>query len=350
MAQPSFAPDTVNQHVQVGNELWIGNPGQGWHLRQFSPEELQRQQIQASMGAIQPAVDSLNAGIPEVANRFDTARSQAEATRNPLLERYNNLISDLRASESGRVAETQGVTAREMGRRGIPLSSTFAAEETMRRTAPIQSETNALVRDVGLDRENKVRELDDLIANLTLEQTSAERDIRNTIANLQANAATGALDRALQQYQIEENSRQQALDRLLTERSLEITAASNAKPSTQVVTVNGKQYLMNSTTGEYIRELGPEGTGTGTGGINLNLGNTTTDKKTDASSFLTPEIKYDFSNIRNNFTGFGQSSTLPGVQPFVQNQLKQEAANTAAQTIKSLFPIQTTNFSSNIKY
>lgn len=321
MAQPSFNPDTVNQHVQVGNELWIGNPGQGWHLRTFSPEELQRQQITAAMGAIQPAVDSMNAGLPEVANRFDTARSQAEAGRNPLLERYQNLIDDLRASESGRVAETQGIAAREFGRRGIPLSSTFAAEETVRRTAPIQSETNALVRDVGLDRENKIRELDDLIANLTLEQTAAEREIRNTIANLQANAATGALDRALQQYQIEEQSRQAALDRVISEKNAETARLSASQPKTQIVTVNGKQYLMDSTTGQYIRELGPVGGGSGSGALNLNFGDTGTNNlaNTQANTGKRPDLS--LTPVNTTAAQIGNYAFAPQSTPINTNNL-----------------------------
>lgn len=235
----------------------------------YNPEKIAQKQRAMAMEAIKPAVDSLNAGLPEVANRFDTARGQAEAARNPLLERYENLITDLKSSTQGMIADTEGVWNREAAKRGLSGSSTFTQEERLRRTQPIQQAGDAGVRDVALDRENKVRELDDLIANLSLEQVAAERDIRNTIANLQATAGTGALDRALQQYQIMETARQAELDRVLKAREVAIAEATANQLSTEITEAGGRKLLVNKQTGEVIKDLGATSTGTGTGALNL---------------------------------------------------------------------------------
>ena len=255
-----------------------------------SPQQLADQQRGIFQEAIKPAITSLEASRPEVNTSFDTRASQVEASKDPLKARYQKLIDDITGRGAGMVTDTTRVAAQEMGRRGIPLSSTSAQEETLRRTQPIQQATTSEITDVSLDREEKLRGLDDLITNLTQEKVAAQRDITNTIAQIQASAGKDAAQAALQMYQIQQSQREAALDRAITEKNAETARITATAPSTEVVTVGGRKKLINKQTGAVISDLGSSSEGGSGNNIadifkNLGIGNANTTALNSSAHF-----------------------------------------------------------------
>ncbi|MBI2005565.1 MAG: hypothetical protein HYS80_02265, partial [Candidatus Aenigmarchaeota archaeon] len=84
---------------------------------------LAREQLRLRQEANAPAVASLEAGIPETSARFATERTRLTGEREPLKQRYQNLLDEITRREKVDVGAQERVTSREFGRRGIPLSS-----------------------------------------------------------------------------------------------------------------------------------------------------------------------------------------------------------------------------------
>jgi hypothetical protein len=56
--------------------------------------------LQLQREAVKPAVASLEAGIPEVQQQYATQRSQLEAEKAPLQQRYDDLISQIKGNQT----------------------------------------------------------------------------------------------------------------------------------------------------------------------------------------------------------------------------------------------------------
>ena len=247
-------------------------------------EEKQRTQTEANMRAIQPAVTSLEAGIPELKQAYQTRQDQLTAEKDPLIQRYEQLLGEIRGREASQVNDTTRTTNREMGRRGITLDSTFAAEELQGRTAPIHSQAQSDILSTTFDREAKLREIDNSITNLTSEMVAAERDIRNSIAQIQATAGQQGVSQALQLYQMAQQERQAALDRLVQEKQIAATAAINQQNANTSAIKEVQGGLYNTSTGQWV--VPPKAT-TGSSVLSLgSLGNTTTTQPVNGNQFL----------------------------------------------------------------
>ena len=133
--------------------------------------------------ANQPAIQSLQQQVGEVGQSFAGQRQRLESGIQPLKDRYNQILDEMK----GRVSTD---ISREYGRRGIPLSSGMFEQD-------LTSKLNPLTRDIGLASEQGVRGIQDLIAGLGEGESSAKRNILNAIAQLQAGEPSGAITQAL---------------------------------------------------------------------------------------------------------------------------------------------------------
>jgi predicted GNAT family acetyltransferase len=223
-------------------QITVNNNGTR-HVRPLSSSEraqrVAEQQRNAYMQAIQPAVQSLESSLPEISQRYQAARTQAEAEREPMKERYARLIDEIRGQGEGEKTQTIRTAAREYGRRGIPLSSTAYAEEEQARTSPITKYYLSKEAEATDAEQSANRELTNLITNLFGEETEAQRAVRQAIANIQAGAGTQAIDSAnaiveaalnralqesqlkLQERQLSESARQTGISNDLEERKFQ---------------------------------------------------------------------------------------------------------------------------------
>ena len=279
-------------------------------------EEKQRFATEANMRAIQPAVSSLEAGIPELRAAFMTRQSQLEAEKQPLKDRYEQLLNEIRGREQSQVNEATEIANREFGRRGIPLSSTFVAEEIFGRTQPIRSAAQSDILSTIFEREANLRNLDNAITNLTSEMVEAERNIRNSIAQIQATAGSTGVAQALEMFKFAQEQRQKELDRLLTERELNASIEVAKRADTEIVTVDGRKKLINKQTGEVISDLGSSsegGTG-GTGGIVIGgtKSSTQTNKADEWEPITQSSTQYSLGGINLPGTSSGNLTQTTG--------------------------------------
>lgn len=235
----------------------------------ITQEEKQAYQRKIALEAVQPAISSLQASLPEVRTSYEKRAEQVSAEKTPLIDRYQQLLDEIRGRETGAVNTATRTINREMGRRGIPLSSTFSDQEVQGQTAPIHQAAQSDILSTTFDREAKLREIDNTITQLNSEKIAAERDINNTIAQIQANAGTQAAQNALQQYQFDQQQRQATLDRLLQERQLAATIDASKLTANTAAIKEVQGGLFNTQTNQWVVQ--PKATGTGVGNISTYL-------------------------------------------------------------------------------
>lgn len=162
----------------------------------------------ARMQAIAPAVQSLEASIPEISQKFGSERTRLEAGKDPLKARYQSILDELKRREGVETQETNTALAREFGRRGVPLSSGLYDETGIEKRRPISEFYSGQTKDVGLSQEEGLSNIDQLIASLTGQEVESVRGIRNALASLQSGAGNASIEDAFRTLQAQEQSRQ----------------------------------------------------------------------------------------------------------------------------------------------
>ena len=206
----------------------LGNTGDlpvGWsgpHVPDAA--ELAAQQTKLRMEAIKPAVESYQASKPEVGQAFDTRTGQLAAEKQPLIDRYSNLIADLTGREQKSLGAQGKALSTEYGKRGIPLSSGMYEQDLTNKQAGISYDYGVQRKDVGLSQEADLRDLSNQISGLTSQRVEAMRGIDQAIANLHAGAGNQAETDALALYRDQLNqkfeSRFDDLNRQLLEKQI----------------------------------------------------------------------------------------------------------------------------------
>jgi len=210
----------------------------------FNVIDYAKQLLGFQQEANQPAIQSLQAGIPEAQSRISTEQTRLEGEKAPLSARYEQLLKDV-------TSRTEMATAQEFGRRGIPTTSGLLDQTLAQKLSP---ETER----IGLAKEADLRGIDTQISNLTGVGIDKVREIQNTIAQLQAGAGQGAVSGALNMSQIGEQQRQ-------FDVGSELTKLQMAEPDTSTITAGGRVLLIDNKTGQTIQDLGASTTGTGAG-------------------------------------------------------------------------------------
>lgn len=161
---------------------------------------------EAAKAAIEPAVEALKSSLTTTQNKYSTLASQAAAGSTSLTERYNSLIDELKSKGTQSEQAQTKVTAGELGKRGIPLTSTLAQQEITNAVQPITSETASNIKSVGLAREDALGSLANTITNLGITGQEAEDAINTAIAQLYSGASSDAVSNALSLYQTNQNA------------------------------------------------------------------------------------------------------------------------------------------------
>ena len=200
--------------VDIAKSLGISNPSSGIinfirsGASEYGPEEAQtyglpltsRHTTELRERAIAPALESYRASKPEVQQAFDVRTGQLEAEKDPLKERYANLLAQLTGRETKETTAQGKYLSQEYGKRGIPLSSGAYQQDLTGKLGDISQFYATQGKDVGLAQEADLRDLSNQISNLTTQRVAAMRDIDNKIAELQAGAGNQAVTDALQSY------------------------------------------------------------------------------------------------------------------------------------------------------
>lgn len=186
-----------------------------------------QQAIEMNRKANEPAVQSLQASLPEVSSKFDQQRQQTQAQIEPLKQRYQNLLADVKGQGQVQVNNQTRITNNELGKRGLVGSSTLAQQEIQNAVQPIQGQIATNTKNIGLEQEQGLLALQNILGGLTSQETEAKRAVQNAIAQLQAGAGQAGVQQGLsiyqqnQQNQIAEQARKAQADQLARENALQ---------------------------------------------------------------------------------------------------------------------------------
>ena len=246
MAQPSFAPDTVNQHVQVGSDLYIGNPGQGWTLRPRSVTTANDFKIQQQknkvredefLGRVQGIPDALSA------LRTEIGIPQAEQTFIEAGQTVQNVSGQIRD-----IAPRQGIIAKQVGISAPRLAQRTAAE-TARLQPTVESASRGL-ESAQLGLSGLLGEFatssQNIISPFEIESGFLGESIKNSVDIWKAQLSAD-LDREL------ENIKQTGLnDRASLDRANELAKSQLALTSGSFTDLGNRVALIDPTTGREV--------------------------------------------------------------------------------------------------
>mgnify|MGYP001578608718 CR=1 FL=1 len=175
-----------------------GGLERGREMGSFDPLGLARQLRGFAIESNQPQISSLQAQIPEVEQRYAQESARLTGEKEPLKQRYANIIDQLTGREKADIGLAQQRTGREFGYRGIPASSSLYLDELQRAESPIRQTYGGQIKEVGLAQETGLRGIDQMLSQLAGQSTEAKRTIQNAIGQLQSGNTGDALQGAMQ--------------------------------------------------------------------------------------------------------------------------------------------------------
>lgn len=218
-----------NTPITAGRNYTYGNVDQGSAeyqglLRLFGPG------MSPEQAAVQPAIQSQQAAIPEIQSAYGAERGRLEAEKNPLIARYDSLLSQITATSNKQIGNVNMETSREFGRRGISSQSGLFDQTLNSRVNPILEQQGINTMQTGLARESDLREIDNQISRQTGMEVADIRAVRNAIAGLQAGAGQSAIENQYRDRQLAQDQSQFQAGQGLRERELALQEQGSADP------------------------------------------------------------------------------------------------------------------------
>ena len=220
-----------------------------------SQEDVIKRAIQMQQEANKPAVQSLEASIPEIQKNYQNQQQQLTTEKSSLKERYDNLLAGIKGNQTTAENRQTVTTRNELGRRGITGNSGLFEQTVTDAVNPITQQYTTLYKDTGLQGESAMRDLLNQITNLGSQQTEQERAVRNAVAQLQSGAASTGITQGLQQYSTQQ---QQAAAQAASEQQAKLAEREQALQELIYNTIQlpESQYAINK---PYYKETGGSG-------------------------------------------------------------------------------------------
>lgn len=168
------------------------SPGSPGAAPSFNPTDLNKaieEAVKRQQDVIKPQVESLTASIPEISAKYNQTRTDLQAQRAPLQERYNNLIQSIKGQGVEAVNNQTRITNNELGKRGLLGSSTVAQQEIQNAVTPLDLKYKTLETTANQDQTDALSGIDRSITGLTTAETADQRALKNAIATLMAGAS-----------------------------------------------------------------------------------------------------------------------------------------------------------------
>jgi hypothetical protein len=179
---------------------------------------LAQQQLKMYQEANKPAVESLQASIPEIQNKYAQTGQYLQKQVTNLDERYKNLLDSIKGQQTQAVNRTQTTTSQELGRRGISAEGGFFGQTMNQALNPINEAYAGQIKELGVNQQSALDTLLNQISGNTQNQTAETRAVQNAIAQLQAGGNTNAITSALQLYQGQQSAQEAQANRDLQEK------------------------------------------------------------------------------------------------------------------------------------
>ena len=163
----------------------------------FNFDSILRQFTGLANQSIAPIASQINSQISDIQSRTGQERSRLESGREPLRQRYESLIADIKGQGQESENTQTRITSGELAKRGITNTSTLAQQEIQNAVQPIRRQTQTSTGQLGAQREQDLLGLEGLISQLLGQESQAVGGLRGNLANLQSSALSNAFTSAL---------------------------------------------------------------------------------------------------------------------------------------------------------
>lgn len=170
------------------------------NFKSIDPGETIRAAISAMQEVNKPAVDSLQASIPETQAKYAQTRTQLQASQAPMEQKYQALLDKIKGQQTQDVTAQTKATNATLAARGLSTQDPGAQQDLAGALQPINYQYTGLANETGLAQVDAVRQLQDSIANLTPQETSDTRAIQNAIGQLTSGAGQAGLSAGINLY------------------------------------------------------------------------------------------------------------------------------------------------------
>lgn len=260
-----------------------------------------QQQLKLQQQANAPAVASLQQSIPEIQNKYAQTSAQLKAQQAPLEQRYQNLLNQITANQQKEEQRTSIAGARELGRRGISSESGFYDQFQNQQLSPVTQFYTGQAATTGQNREDAIRELQNLIAGVSTQETEQTRAVQNAIAQLMSGGNSQAIQNALGIYQNNQEQERLAQASEFQRQQAELDRA-----------FQDKQYDFNVR--QYEDSLKKANTGSGNITFNSTEPKPSAPPSSDVPSYFTqfnsPISTIDYSKLQSRVPTVQYSSKL----------------------------------------
>ena len=221
-AKAGFAP---NQALTAGQTFSIYNPTDPTTFKDFVELGFTPTTAEA------PVERALAASKPITEQAYAERQRQIEGEKQPLMDRYQSIIDDLKGRETKEAATQGRVLGSEYGKRGIPLSSTAYQQDLAGKTGDISQFYGGQIKDVGFEREDKLRSISNMLADLPIERAQELNQIDKQIALLKMQGMDNAQLRNIEAYKLQREEYWKQQDQDLQKQAFQLKLYEGGVPS-----------------------------------------------------------------------------------------------------------------------
>lgn len=220
---------SAGQNLQFNPLPGMENSAEEQWIKKYFGAGVSPQQ-QQSQDFVQKQTDILNQAKTESIGTLEKGRQ-------PLKERYQELIGAIKGTAQQRVGEAETATAREYGKRGIPLTSGVYDTALQRARLPIDTALAQSLGEIGLQEQQGMNQIDQAIANI---QMTTGRDQVST---------------AMELYKIQENARLQGISLEESARQFNEQMAFNKEQASKEEATDPYSQYLKMGQGESLYDL-----------------------------------------------------------------------------------------------
>lgn len=162
---------------------------------------LAQQQMKMYQEANKPVVQSLEAQIPTIGQKYAQTGQYLQTQVGNLDERYKGLLDSIKGLQQNDVQAVTTNTSQELGRRGISAEGGLFGKTVNEAVQPVNRGYAGQISSLGATQQSALDSLLNQISGLPTQQTQEEQAVRTAIAQLQAGGNTTGITQALQLYQ-----------------------------------------------------------------------------------------------------------------------------------------------------
>ncbi len=168
-----------------------------------------QQLLQMQQQANQPAIQSLQASLPEIQNKFAQTGQYLQGQVGNLQSRYDALLKSITGQQGQETQRTATATSSELGRRGISSQSGLYDQTINKALNPINETYAGALSQTGLQKESDIANLLNMISGNTASSVEAQRAVQNAIASLQGGGNGNFIGNAIDLYKAQNPAAQQ---------------------------------------------------------------------------------------------------------------------------------------------